>query len=241
MSEQLQLAPVHLEPAARQLLEGHLGEDVSRLHALLDVLAAAYGEGARVSQSELEPFLGQEGGAPPWDLTDALDKGELATAIAVAHRLLGSGGRHPFQLLATLHRHYGSMLRLDGSGITDPAEAAALLAMSAYPARKVLDQARRLGSERIARAVSLIAGADLDMRGLLDWPEELVIEVLVARLAQLSRNRRPHRPARAAAGDDHHRSRHGARASSSSSPGTWPPPPAGCCASGRPRWPGGAC
>jgi DNA polymerase-3 subunit delta len=185
LSEQLQLAPVHLEPAARQLLEQHLGEDLSRLHPLLDVLAAAYGDGGRVSRAELEPFLGEEGGAPPWDLTDALDNGDGKTAVRVAHRLIGAGGRHPFQLLATLHRHYGAMLRLDGTGITDPKAAAAMLGMSAFPAQKVLAQARRLGPERVARAISLIADADLDLRGLVDWPDELVIEVLVARLAQL--------------------------------------------------------
>jgi DNA polymerase-3 subunit delta len=187
LSEQLQLAPVHLEPAARQLLERHLGEDVSRLHSLLDVLSAAYGEGARVGTAELEPFLGEEGGAPPWDLTDALDKGEVSAAVEVAHRMLAS--RHPFQLLSTLHRHYGAMLRLDGSGVTDPAAAASLLKMSPFPAQKVLAQARRLGPERVARAISLIADADLDLRGVVDWPDSLVIDVLVARLAQLGRNR----------------------------------------------------
>jgi DNA polymerase-3 subunit delta len=189
MTEQLQVAPVHLEPTARQLLERHLGEDISRLPALLNVLAAAYGEGARVSQAELVPFLGEEGGAPPWDLTNALDEGDVKTAVAVAHRLLGSGGRHPFQLLATLHRHYGGMLRLDGSDVTDPAAAASLLGMSPYPAQRVLAQARKLGPERVARAVSLIADADLDLRGIVDWPDKLVIEVLVARLAQLAKIR----------------------------------------------------
>ena len=84
LSEQLQTAPVHLDPAARQLLEDHLGEDVSRLHALLDVLTAAYGEGGRVTRAELEPFLGEEGGAPPWELTDALDNGEVAKAVLAA-------------------------------------------------------------------------------------------------------------------------------------------------------------
>jgi DNA polymerase-3 subunit delta len=189
LTEQLQLSPVHLEPGARQLLEQHLGEDVSRLPALLDLLAAAYGEGGRLSAAELEPFLGEEGGAPPWDLTDALNVGDVKTAVSVARRLLGPGGRHPFQLLATLHRHYGAMLRLDGSGVTDPAAAAALLGMSAYPASKVLDQARKIGPGRIARAISLIADADLDLRGVVDWPDELVIEVLVARLSQLARSR----------------------------------------------------
>jgi DNA polymerase-3 subunit delta len=185
LNEQLQRGPVHLEPAARQLLEKHLGEDLSRLHPLLDVLAAAYGEGERVTLAQLEPFLGEEGGAPPWDLTDALDNGDAKTAVRVAHRLLGSGGRHPFQVLATLHRHYGAMLRLDGTGITDSSAAASFLDLKPFPAQKALAQARRLGPERIARAISLIADADLDLRGVVDWPDELVIEVLVARLAQL--------------------------------------------------------
>jgi len=198
MSDQLQLAPVHLEPAARQLLEKHLGEDVSRLHSLLDVLTAAYGEGGRVSVADLEPFLGEEGSSPPWDLTDALEKGDVQSAVEVAHRMLGSGGRHPFQLLATLHRHYGAMLRLDGSEVSDPAAAASLLNMSPFPAQKVLAQSRRLGAERVARAISLIADADLDLRGVVEWPDKLVIEVLVARLAQLSRPSVPSRGVRRA-------------------------------------------
>jgi len=189
LAEQLRAAPVRLDAAARYLLEQHLGEDVSRLHALLEVLSAAYGDGGRVGLAELAPFLGEEGGAPPWELTDALDKGDGATSMRIAHRLLGSGGRHPFQLLAMLHKHYGAMLRLDGSGVADPSAAAALLNMAPFPARKVLDQGRKLGPERIARAVSLIAQADLDLRGVIDWPSELVIEVLVARLAQLARTR----------------------------------------------------
>ena len=202
LNEQLQVAPVHLDAAARHLLEQHLGEDVSRLHALLDILAAAYGEGGRVGPAELAPFLGEEGGAPPWDLTDALDKGEVATAVLVAHRLLGPGGRHPFQMLATLHRHYGAMLRLDGSGVTDPDEAASLLDMSPFPARKVLDQGRRLGAERVARAISLIADADLDLRGVIDWPRRARDRGArgttgPARPHPLARTRRRRRPARA--------------------------------------------
>jgi DNA polymerase III subunit delta len=189
LTQQLQGSSVRLDAAARHLLEQHLGEDVSRLQPLLEVLGAAYGEGGRVGPAELGPFLGEEGGAPPWDLTDALDKGDVATAVRVAHRLLGAGGRHPFQLLSMLHKHYGAMLRLDGSGITDPAAAASVVNMAPYPARKVFDQGRKLGPERIGRAVGLIADADLDLRGVIDWPAELVIEVLVARLAQLARTR----------------------------------------------------
>ena len=104
----------------------------------------------RVGPAELAPFLGEEGGAPPWDLTDALDKGDVATAVRVAHRLLGPGGRHPFQLLAMLHKHYGAMLRLDGSGVTDPHAAASLLNMAPLPR----PQGARPGSEARRRSGS---------------------------------------------------------------------------------------
>ncbi len=37
------------------------------------------------------------------------------------------------------------------------------------------------------RAIALLAEADLDLRGQKAWPETLVMEVLIARLGQLSR------------------------------------------------------
>ena len=48
----------------------------------------------------------------PWELTDTIDRGDTATAIELLHRMLGAG-RHPLQLMATLHTHYARMLRLD--------------------------------------------------------------------------------------------------------------------------------
>ena len=90
-----------------------------------------------------------------------------------------------------MHRHYRQMLRLDGSGVTSPEEAAELLGLrSAYPAKKALAQSRRLGTARIARAINLLAEADLDLRGVSALPGELVLQVLVARLSRLARQGR---------------------------------------------------
>jgi DNA polymerase-3 subunit delta len=78
------------------------------------------------------------------------------------------------------------MLRLDGSGATSPSEAAELMgARSEFVARKTLEQSRRLGSERIGRAIMLLAQADLDLRGRTGLPETAVLQVLVARLSRL--------------------------------------------------------
>lgn len=185
--EQLAEAKVKVDKAGQARLVDWLGDEPSRLHGLLEVLRSTYGPGSRLGVDDIEPFLGDDGGVPPWDLTDAIDRGDRATALQLLHRMLG--GRHPFQLVATLHTHYSRMLQLDGADVGGERAAADLLGMkgSTFPAKKALGQARRLGHDRIVRAIDLLAEADLDLRGMKAWPAPLILEVLVARLASLSR------------------------------------------------------
>jgi DNA polymerase-3 subunit delta len=193
LAEQLKDAPVRLDVEASRLVDKHLGEDLGRLRNLLEALGAAYGHGSKVSAGDVEPFLGEAGSVPPWELTDAIDTGRTATALDTLQRMMGAGDRHPLVVLATLHNHYTRMLRLDGLGVRDEAQAAQVLGMkgSTFPAKKALDQSRRLGHDGVAEAVRLLADADLDLRKFKkDWPDELVMEVLVARLSRLVSARR---------------------------------------------------
>lgn len=185
--DQLADAKLKVDKAGQARLVAWLGDEPSRLGGLLELLRSTFGAGARLGVEDIEPFLGDDGGVPPWDLTDAIDRGDRAVALQLLQRMLA--GRHPFQLLSTLHTHYGRMLRLDGAEVAGERGAAELLGMkgSTFPAKKALGQARRLGHDRIVRAIDLLAEADLDLRGGKAWPDHLVLEVLVARLASLSR------------------------------------------------------
>jgi DNA polymerase-3 subunit delta len=189
LAARLKEGPVRLDARAAALLGDHLGEDVDRLGALLEMLAAAYGPGSRIGPDEVAPFLGGAGSVAPWELTDAVDRGDTAVALTTLRRLTGPGGRHPLVILATLHSHFARMLRLDGADAADEASAAALLGItgSTYPAKKALLQARRLGHAPVARAIHLLAEADLALKGAVDWPADVVLEVLVARLSGLGR------------------------------------------------------
>jgi DNA polymerase-3 subunit delta len=95
--------------------------------------------------------------------------------------------------MGSLNSHYGRMLALEGSDVRDQNDAAALLGMrgSTFPAKKALDQTRRLGHSGIVEAFALLSRADRDLRGERPYPREiadaLVLEILVARLANLSR------------------------------------------------------
>lgn len=199
LAQRLRAAPVNLDTRAATRLGDHLGEDLGRLTGLVDSLAAAYGVGARISLDQLEPFLGEAGTVAPWELTDAIDQGDSETALTVLHRMLEAGQRYPLVVMAILHRHYASMLRLDGREVASAADAAQALGLkSSFVAGKALAQGRRLGSEGVAAAITTLAAADLDLRGASGWPPEVVLEVLVARLSRLAP--RSHRRPRAGTG-----------------------------------------
>jgi DNA polymerase III subunit delta len=184
-------APVRFDAAAGAALGDHLGEELGRLSGIIGAVTAAYGEGASIGVAELEPFLGEAGVTAPWELTDAIDSGDPRAALLALRRLTGSGARHPLVVLATLHRHYSVMARLDGSGVTSDAEAARLLGLrSTFPATKARAQAGRLGHANIVRAMTLVAEADIDLRGRTAIPDEALLEILVARLARLAPRRR---------------------------------------------------
>ncbi|HEX8803060.1 MAG TPA: DNA polymerase III subunit delta [Acidimicrobiales bacterium] len=189
VDEQVASAGLRLDREAAQRVLDWLGDDPQKLVGVLTTLTGSYGPGARLGVAEVEPFLGEAGGVPPWDLTDAIDRGDIADALDKLHRMLAGGGRHPLQVMATLHGHYARLLLLDGAPVRGERDAAQLLGLkgSTFPARKALAQVRRLGHDKVVRAMDLLATADLDLRGGKAWPEELVLEVLVARLARLAR------------------------------------------------------
>jgi DNA polymerase-3 subunit delta len=186
---QLAGADLTLDRGARDALVAQLADDVDRLSGLLTTLEATFGPGARLTADDITPYLGEAGSVAPWELTDAIDKGQIPNALDALHRILGAGDRHPLVVMSSLHTHYGRMVRLDGASARNEKAAAEQLGMkgSTYPAKKALEQGRRLGTDKLRRAVRLLAQADLDLRGAKAWPPDLVMEVLVARLARLSR------------------------------------------------------
>jgi DNA polymerase III subunit delta len=187
---------VTIDHATAQRVAEQLGDDVARVDALARTLSSIYGS-APVDFRRLEPYLGDAGDVPVWDLTDALDAGDATKAIVVARRMLESRGRGGLQIVSALQRHYLNMSALEGSDATSKEDAAQILGINAYPAGKALAMAERLGAARLSTAVHWITDADLALKGAvsyggkdlesdLDVTELTVIEVLVARLARLS-------------------------------------------------------
>ncbi|MFN3217431.1 MAG: DNA polymerase III subunit delta [Acidimicrobiales bacterium] len=189
VAESAAAAGVDLDRSAIRALTTHVGDDHAQVPAILTTLHATFGDSTRVTAAMLAPYLGAAGDVAPWELTDKIGDGDVVGSLAVLSRMSDGGGRHPLQILATLTAHYGRVLRLEGSGISNEKDAAAALGMkgSTFPAKKALQLARSMGRQRVRRAIELLADADLAVRGTTAVEPRATMEVLVARLATLHR------------------------------------------------------
>jgi DNA polymerase-3 subunit delta len=187
ISDHIASAGLRIKPGAAAQLGQWLGEDAGRLEGILATLTSTYGSDHVLTFADVEPFLGEAGGVPPWDFTDAIDTGNTAKALTLLGRMMHAGGRHPLVVMSILHKHYVELAKLDGADARSEADAAAVTGLKGYPAQKALQTYSRLGSASTKRAMELLAQADLDLRGAKDLDPELVMEVLVARLSKLRR------------------------------------------------------
>jgi len=185
---------VELLPDAVKLVTAHLGEDAGRVPQFVALLHSAYGPGATLDADDVAPYLGEAGSVPVYQLTNAVEAGDVAGALEILARMLTATSprsprpMHPLQVLGLLHGHYRRLLCVDDPSIVTDADAIAALGgkVKPYPARKAREQARALGTDGLRRAFDHLHRADLDLKGATGMPEDAVIEVLVARLAALS-------------------------------------------------------
>jgi DNA polymerase-3 subunit delta len=193
LAAELDAAGIRLAADAHDAVRAHVGEDAGLLPGLVETLAGVYGRDVQLDVDAVEPYLGEAGTIPVWDLTNAVERGDIPGALATVRRLLTVTSprqprpMHPLQVLGLLHGQYRKLLALDDPQVRTNEDADAALGGRTSPraAGFRLRQARALGTEGLRRAFDLIAQADLDLKGERAIPEAVVVELLVARLAAL--------------------------------------------------------
>ena len=184
--QQIGESSITLDEASISLLEKSVGEEIARIPSILTTLESVFGSGSVLQSTDIEPYIGQSGNVPPWELTNQITSGNAASAIEILTRMQGKGGQHQMQILGFLTSHYFRILQLSGrNGISSEMAASLLGDKSTFRTKKTLSEANRLGPEKSKRAVQLLAEADVNLRGGTGVPAETVMEVLVARLSSL--------------------------------------------------------
>jgi DNA polymerase-3 subunit delta len=196
LAAELRDAGIALDADASARVVDHFGDDAGRVPEFVATLAATFGPNQTLDAGTVEPFLGSLGTSGPFALTNALDRGDVAAVLEALYRSLhATSGRqskplHPMQIVAMVISHYQKLLRLDDPAIVTKEQAADALGMkNPNAARFRLDAARALGTDGLREVFGLLAQAELDLRGASGVDDETVLEVLVARLANLARRR----------------------------------------------------
>ena len=186
VEEQLQHAGLRYEPGVVAVVLAWIGNEPGRLMGVIETLKSTFGLKTKLTPDDVTPFLGAAGSVAPWDLTDPIDSGDSKKALMMLARMLSGNAYAAMQIMAILRGHYEPMLQLDGAQVSNLDDVEYLTGKKGFRAEKIWGQQRKLGSDGVFRAIELLAEADIDLRGGKDWDDNLVLEVLVARLARLS-------------------------------------------------------
>ena len=148
----------------------------------------AYSEADRIVKSDIDAVTEPVLDAVVFELTNLMAAGKYPAALIKLQQLLKMQ-EEPIGLLAVLGKQFrqiGTARTLLDNGKGVP-EVMRLCGVREYPAKKLLESARRFSVPFCQRASELILETDYGMKTSLDDPERL-LEVLVMTLAQEARN-----------------------------------------------------
>lgn len=158
-----------LTPEAARMLVGHVGERQQRLQRELEKLALELEAGEGPVQIDAEMVLELTAASAErkaWALADALLSGNAATATRTLLQMRAQGERLPGLIywMSSRVRQAHQIARALDRGESQ-AQVKSSLRMPPSAADKLISDARRIGAERLERAICLIADLELASRG----------------------------------------------------------------------------
>jgi DNA polymerase III delta subunit len=171
------------------------GEDVGRIVPFLELLKASIGNRETIDKESLEPFLASPGDVAPWDLTDAIESGQVERSLELLRRMIDAGGKHPLLVLSVLQRRFTDLAAISSNDIRTPQQVRETLKARYksfnrpdFVLDKMLGIARKIGYHRLSRSFELLSMADRQIKGEGGLSPDLAIELLIGKLAHLMRS-----------------------------------------------------
>jgi DNA polymerase-3 subunit delta len=175
---QLRDRGVLIDPEAARALVELVGENAHELAGEVDKLATWAG-GERIGEREVLTLVPPRAEAPPFDLTDAWGRRDVAAALAAGERIVERSGDATRDVLlrisGLLTAHVGRVRdcrQLNADGLP-PAAAAARLKRNRFYIQKLYEQAGNFSDEELDEAVVRLAQLDLALKGGSKLPGEL--------------------------------------------------------------------
>lgn len=161
-----------------------IGGDLRSLDGALEQLTTQLGPGAAIGAKEVRAAFPRHADERTFAFTDAVGERRLPVAMASLRRLLEQGDE-PLALFGVLTAHLRRLLRARqyaGEGARAVGEA---LGMPEWRAERMAKQALSYREEELVYAMSVMAEADIDMKG--EFPSaEAALERAVIRIVTAS-------------------------------------------------------
>ena len=170
-----------VDRAASRLLVELVGENLNELSAEVDKLVA-WAAGAELGEREIAALVAPRAETPPFALTDAWGRRDVAGVLAATELLLertGDATRDSLaRIVALLTNHVARVAEcqtLAAEGV--PARAAAdRLKRNAFYVQKLYEQASNYSSDELRDAIVRLAALDLALKGASRLAPELEVE-----------------------------------------------------------------
>ena len=175
---------VRLGQQQRALLVETASGDLARVAGALEQLASVGATDPSVAQ--VSTLLGTaQGSSAPWDVTDALESGDLQSALAAADKV------EPIALMAYVQARAVQLGRLIEAGVRSPDDAVKLLGLShRFQAERLVALAERLGEDGKTSIWAVLQGADRAVRHARD--QRAALDIVLIKLSRAYA--RPTRP-----------------------------------------------
>jgi DNA polymerase III subunit delta len=171
---------VTLTPEAARVLVALTESSPRALANEIAKLATYAGEGGTVDPATVQLLVADSRQARVFDLTDALARGERATALSLAHELL-SDGQPPLMIVSMVARQIRILVQtkdLAAQGKRPP-EIASATGMAPFMAEKAIAQARRFTFTQLDAAQRACLDADTALKRSRMLPD-LALDLLIA-------------------------------------------------------------
>ncbi len=154
-----------LTPRAVSALVEAVGPNLSALRLELEKLVLYVGDEPTIAERDVEEVTCTSRPRSIFELSDAIARSDAAEALRLGEGLLLRGER-PEGIVGFLGRRTRTLWQVKRmlEGGAGPKEIARELGMKDYAAEKSVQAARRLGEERSARLIELLAQADVELK-----------------------------------------------------------------------------
>jgi DNA polymerase-3 subunit delta len=190
ITDEARRAGARIDGEAVRRLEEVVGRDISRLAGAIEQLALYAGEGQSISVDDVDALVADTSQRTVFQLNDAVGQGDRLGALRAVGKLFEQR-ESAVGVVIMLARHVRQLAQYQSlvAERTPPMEIAKLVGVPPFVIDKSLaPQARRFTPAQLARAIRLVAQADLELKGPVKQAlgEEVVLTRLVEKLVTLA-------------------------------------------------------